>query len=52
MEEQVVYTEVLSFKRKETIFREGDPGGCTYEIRSGRVAIVAGYGTERNGSRF
>lgn len=47
METQTVFVEVRAFKKGETIFREGEPGGCAYEIQSGRVAIVAGYGTER-----
>ncbi len=47
MADQAVYMEIHSFKKGDTIFREGDPGGCAYEVCSGKVAIVAGYGTNK-----
>lgn len=47
MAEQTVFVEVHAFRRGEVIFREGEDGGCAYEVQSGKVGIVAGYGTDR-----
>ncbi len=46
MEDKSQYVEILNFNKGETIFREGNPGGCMYEVQAGRVGIVANYGTE------
>lgn len=47
MSDKVLYLEELSFHRNETIFREGNPGGCMYAVQQGSVRIVANYGTQR-----
>ena len=38
--------EVISFKKNEVIFKEGDMANCMYDIHFGSVGIFAGYGTE------
>lgn len=36
--------EVISKNKGELIFRQGDPGDCMFEIRSGKVGIFLDYG--------
>ena len=36
--------EQISFRRNDVIFRQGDPAGCMYAVRSGAVAVVLDYG--------
>ena len=35
------------FKRKQVVFREGDPGDCMYLIRWGSVGVFKDYGTRQ-----
>jgi CRP-like cAMP-binding protein len=37
--------EARQYKQDDVIFHAGDAADCMYEICSGRVSIVAGYGT-------
>lgn len=36
--------ELVTFDRDRTIYREGEEGRAMYVIRSGKVAILSGYG--------
>ena len=36
--------EVKTFKEGQIIFKEGAPGGCMFEVVSGRVGVFADYG--------
>ncbi len=36
--------EAISYRQNDVIFRAGDDADCMYEIRSGRVSILAGFG--------
>ena len=38
-------TQVLSFKKGQIIFREGDPGNYMYAVHGGTVGIYINYGT-------
>ena len=38
---------VLTFRRGQIIFREGEAGECMYFLTDGRVGIFTGYGTDR-----
>ncbi|MBQ8076300.1 MAG: cyclic nucleotide-binding domain-containing protein [Oscillospiraceae bacterium] len=37
--------QLKTFKQGEVIFREGDSGDCMYEVYTGKVGIVAAFGT-------
>ena len=37
-------TEPKTYRRGSIVFRQGDPGDCMYDIRSGRVGIYYHYG--------
>ena len=38
---------VAAFSKNTVICREGETGGCMYDIHSGRVGIYTGYGTDK-----
>ncbi|MBE7005379.1 MAG: cyclic nucleotide-binding domain-containing protein [Ruminococcaceae bacterium] len=44
MNDQTAYIEEQRFRKRQVIFREGDPGSCMYEVAEGRVGIFSDYG--------
>ena len=37
--------ETKTYRKNQVIFEKGAPGGCMYEVYSGRVGVFANYGT-------
>ncbi|MBO5496899.1 MAG: cyclic nucleotide-binding domain-containing protein [Clostridia bacterium] len=37
--------ETITFKKGETVFLEGAPGDCMYDVYTGKVGVYTAYGT-------